>query len=106
MRICKYGNECKQKGRLYQRGKSLQNDLRSLLIDEIVNEGGDIVNGYFLGNFATIASKFRVKYDTVVKIWRQFVANNDHERPKPRSAGVTCNTSNPRPRFYRTIENR
>ena len=63
--------------------------LRSLIIDEIVNEGGDIVNGYFPGNFATIASKFCVKYDTVVKIWRQFVANNDHERPKPRSAGVT-----------------
>ncbi len=78
-----------KKGHLYQRGKSLQNDLRSLIIDEIVNEGGDIVNGYFPGNFATIASKFRVKYDTVVKIWRQFVANNDHERPKPRSAGVT-----------------
>ena len=36
-----------KKGHLYQRGKSLQNDLRSLIIDEIVNEGGDIVNGYF-----------------------------------------------------------
>ena len=78
-----------KKGRLYQRSKSLQNYLRSLIIDEIVNKGGDIVNGYFPGNFATIASKFRVKYDTVVKIWCQFVANNDHECPKPQSAGVT-----------------
>ena len=31
------------------KGKSLQNDLRSLIVDEIVEEGGDIVTGFFPG---------------------------------------------------------
>ena len=71
-----------QKGHSYRRGKLLQKDLRSLVIDEIVNAGGDIATGYFPGNFAAIAKTFKLKTDTVMKVWRQFVANTDHERPK------------------------
>ena len=52
-----------QKGRSssYHKGKSLQNDLRSLIIDEIVEEGGDIVTGFFPGNLANVARKFKLR---------------------------------------------
>ena len=71
-----------QKGRSYHRGKPSQNYLRSLVIDEIVNEGGDIATRYFPGNFSAISKTFKLKTDTVMKVWRQFVANRNHERPK------------------------
>ena len=45
-----------------------------MVIDAIVDTGGDIVTGYFQGNFAAIARTFKLKRDTVVKVWRQFVA--------------------------------
>ena len=81
-------NILSQKGRSYRRGKPLQNDLRSLIIDAIVDTGGDIVTGYFQGNFAAIARTFKLKRDAVVKVWRQFVANSDHELPKSTATGV------------------
>ena len=56
-------------------------------IDAIVDAGGDIVTGYFQGNFAAIAKTFKLKRDTVVKVWRQFVAT-DHELPKSTATGV------------------
>jgi hypothetical protein len=50
-----------QKGRSYHKGKSLQNYLPSLIIDEIVEEGGDIVTRFFPGNLANVARKFKLK---------------------------------------------
>ena len=32
------------------------------------------MTGYFQGNLAAIAKTFKLKRDTVVKVWRQFVA--------------------------------
>ena len=54
-------NLLSQKGLSYRRGKPLQNDLRSLVIDAIVDAGGDIVTGYFQGNFAAIARTFKLQ---------------------------------------------
>ena len=79
-----------QKGRSYHKGKSLQNDLRSLIIDEIVAEGGDIVTGFFPGNLANVARKFKLTYNTVANVWRQFIEKRDHERPKSLATGVRC----------------
>ena len=59
-----------------------------MVIDAIVDAGGDIVTGYFQGNFSAIARTFKLKRDTVVKVWRQFVANSDHELPKSTATGV------------------
>ena len=50
-----------QKGRSYHKGKLLQNYLPSLIIDEIVEGGGDIVTGFFPGNLANVARKFKLK---------------------------------------------
>ena len=79
-----------QEGRSYQRGKSLQNDVRSLIIDEIVEQGGDIATGFFPGNLANVARKFKLKYNTVATVGRQFIENRDHERPKSLATGVRC----------------
>lgn len=79
-----------QTGRSYQKGKSLQNDIRSLIIDAIVEEGGDIATGFFPGNLANVARKFKLKYNTVAKVWRQFIENGNHERPKSLATGVRC----------------
>ena len=75
-----------QKGRLYHKGKSLRNDLRSLIIDTIVEAGGDIVSRLFPGNFAVIAKTFKLKTYNVVKLWRQFVAKWIPQAPKVSSS--------------------
>jgi transposase len=42
------------------------------LIEDIVEQGGDFITGYFPGSFSEIALKYKVKYDTVRKIWKHF----------------------------------
>ena len=59
-------------GRVYERGRALNNHLRRSIIQDIVENGGDFVTGFFPGNLSVIALKNRTKYDTVKKIWKQF----------------------------------
>ena len=47
-------------------------DLRRNIIQHVVEKGGDLVTGYFPGNFSEIALKNRTTYKTVRKIWKQF----------------------------------
>ena len=47
-------------------------DLRRNIIQHVVEKGGDLVTGYFPGNFSEIALKNRTTYNTVRKIWKQF----------------------------------
>ena len=37
-------------GRTYSQGKALNKDLRSLIVDVILSEGGDVTTGYYPGN--------------------------------------------------------
>lgn len=75
-------------GRVYGKGKPLSNDFRSLVIDEIVESGGDIITGFFPGNFAVIARKLKLKRDTVVKVWNNFCLTGKHEQPRTKAKGV------------------
>jgi len=59
-------------GRVFEQGKALSDDLRKNIIQDIVEEGGDFVTGFFDGSFSQIARKNRTKYDTVTKLWKQF----------------------------------
>ena len=59
-------------GRVYERGKALNEDLRRNIIQDVVEKGGDLVTGYFPGSFTEIALKNRTTYNTVRKIWKQF----------------------------------
>ena len=63
---------CERDGAVYERGRALNNDSRRNIIQDIVENGGDFVTGFFPGNLSVIALKNRTKYDTVKKIWKQF----------------------------------
>ena len=72
--------------RTYVRGKPLGNDLRSLIIDEIIYSGGNIVTQEYAGNFSTIAKRFSVHDSTVKNIWRNYCENNTLN-PKKKKGG-------------------
>ena len=57
--------EVNKYGRTYQRGKAISDEFRSLIIDEIIEHGGDMITGYLPGSFDEIAKKFKLKKDAV-----------------------------------------
>lgn len=81
MKVNKYG-------RSYQKGKALPDEFRSMIIDAIVENGGDMVTGYFPGSFDEIAKRFKLNVDTVQRIWKTFYTTGEFKRPKPSSSGV------------------
>ena len=60
------------KGRSYTQGKSLDGDLRRLIIDHCLSSGGNPVNGYLPVTYKSIADTYRVNLNTVAKIWNKF----------------------------------
>ena len=46
------------KGRTFTKGCALSCDLRTLMVDEIVRNGGDIYTGYFPGKFSDVANVY------------------------------------------------
>jgi energy-converting hydrogenase Eha subunit B len=46
---------------LYERGKAISKDLKTSIIQDIVEQGGDITTGYFPGSLTEVAVKHRVK---------------------------------------------
>ena len=66
-------------GRLYERGKAIDTDLKRNIIQDIIEQGGDLATGYFPGSFMAVAQKYKVKVDTVRKIWKCFWAHGRHQ---------------------------
>lgn len=61
-------------GRVYQHGIGLSVDLRSLIIQELIENGSNSVTGKVsLGVFSHVAKKFKVRVKNVCKIWKQYV---------------------------------
>ena len=58
-------------GRTLVNGCALSQDLRKLIGDEIVRNGGDINTGYFPGKFSDVANAFKVSRTTVKNIWQR-----------------------------------
>ena len=59
------------KGRTFTKGCALSCDLRTLMVDEIARNGGDIYTGYFPGNFSDVANAFKVSRNTVANLWQR-----------------------------------
>ena len=67
------------KGRTFVKGCALSRDLRILIIDEIVRNGGNINTGYFPGKFSDVENTFKVSGNTVKtcgSVYRQNVPLN------------------------------
>ena len=81
-------SEVNKHGRTYIRGKALHQDFRSIVIDEIVEVGGDIATGFFEGSYSAVASKLKVSSDTIKKIWKAFCTSGESKRPKSCTSGA------------------
>ena len=56
-------------GRSYISGKPLSEDFRVLILDTIIEKGGDSLTGYIPVTYIEIAKRFCVSQQTVAKIW-------------------------------------
>ena len=59
-------------GRTYRTGIALDQDMRSLIIDRILQEGGDRVTGYIPRSFRYFSEELKLSVNTITKIWRKF----------------------------------
>ncbi|XP_028414627.1 uncharacterized protein LOC114537732 [Dendronephthya gigantea] len=71
-------------GRSYSLGKSLDSDLRRLIIDECLKSGGDATVGYLPVTYVEIASRFSISANTVSKIWKNFCYQGRKVDPSPK----------------------
>ena len=72
------------KGKTFVNGCALSQDLRKLIVDEIVRNGGDINTGYFPGKFSNVANAFKVSRTTMKNIWQRLHMERTN---KPRQHG-------------------
>lgn len=59
-------------GRTYSQGKALDKELRSLIVDTILFEGGDVTTGYYTGSFRAIERRFKVTAGVPKRVWNNF----------------------------------
>ena len=57
---------------MYERGKAISEDLKTNIIQDVVEQEGDITTGYFPASLTNVALKHKVKTDTVRKVWKCF----------------------------------
>ena len=67
-------------GRVYERGRAFNNDLRRNIIQDIVENGGDFVTGFFPGNLPEIALK---KQNKIRLTWLRRFVNNSASLVRP-----------------------
>ena len=51
------------------KGRALSPELRTLIVDEIIRNGGDVNTGYFPGRFTDIANALKVSRSCVENVW-------------------------------------
>ena len=54
-------------GRTYRTGIALDQDMRSLMIDRILQEGGDRVTGYIPRSFRYFSKELKLSVNTITK---------------------------------------
>ncbi|CAB4023457.1 Ankyrin repeat domain-containing 34B [Paramuricea clavata] len=74
-------------GRNYVRGKALSEDMVSLVINEIVDMGGDTATGFF-EQYSAVAAKFKLSPKTMKKVWMQFCKSGQLKPKKSCASGV------------------
>ena len=65
-------------GRTFYRGKSIEKDMRSLIIDDILNGGGDVPTEYYPGSFRAIGSKCKESGVNVSNVWKTFCRTEEN----------------------------
>lgn len=67
-------------GREYKKGVGTSKDLRLLIVQEIIELGGNLETGEVPKGILTIvANKFRVSSMTSSKLWKRYVSNGNIE---------------------------
>ena len=70
-------------GRSYVPGiKPLGEDFRCFMIDKILKEGGDRINGYIPRTYVQYSKEFGVSPNTVKHIWNRFCEEIPQTLPK------------------------
>ena len=72
-------------GGTFTKGCTLSRDLRTLIVDEIVRNGGDIYTGYFPGKFSDVANAFKVSRNTVINLCQRL--HTEHTIEPRRNGG-------------------
>ena len=73
-------------GRLYAQGKPLSHDLRLLIINKIINNGGNRATGIFHGKYTDIARQLGVSSAVVSNIWKRYCEDGSIS-PKKNTGG-------------------
>lgn len=81
--------EVTKKGRTFVRGKALNAELRTAVIDEIINQAGDMRTGFSPGSFNDIANQFRISTNVVKKIWNQVCLEGTVEPKKNKTGNMS-----------------
>ena len=79
-----------KKGRCYERGKGLSEELKGQIIDKILETGGDRTSGYFPAKWTDLGDKFGVSGKTAKTVWEKFV-NDGTVSPKKEPQGIHRN---------------
>ena len=69
------GFEMNPYGGTLHRGKSIEKYLRSLIIDDILSEGGNVSTEYYPGSFRATGSKYKVSGVTCFKRLEDLMSN-------------------------------
>ena len=81
-------SEVSKLGRTYIRGEAINDDLRSLVIDQIVEMGGDPAAGFFQGSYSAVSSKLKLSVETIQKVWKRFCESGEVKRHESCASGV------------------
>ena len=91
------------KGRTFLKGCALLRDLRTLIVDEIVLNGGNINTGYFPGKFSGVANTFKVSGNTSKNVWQRLHTERTIE-PWRHGGGNTSNLTQGDLQFIETVK--
>lgn len=69
-------------GRIYKSGFSLSEEMRMMIISNIINRGGDRTTGFFPSNYSNVAQDLLISPNTVKKVWKQFCESYNIESLK------------------------
>lgn len=71
-----------KKGRYFEKGKPVCQEIRGQIIDCILENGSDRFSGHFPGEWKQLGQHFAVEGSTVKRIWEKFVTASTSPKPK------------------------
>lgn len=75
-------------GRDYSKAVGISKDLRSLIVQEIIERGGNSVTGEVpRGVITAVAEKFKVVVQTVSNVWKRYLSTGDLSESRRNTQG-------------------